>query len=475
MEHFKVDFLKESADIPPKGPNRLFKNIVKTLFYTMLFLIVGGLVFSYRIATSGTSLSKHNGGTSLFTQVKYFIGFGGDELAGEDGDRINILLMGIGGVGHEGPNLTDTIILVSVNPSDNKVALISIPRDLIVWQGKFGWRKINNANAFGEAMQSGNGGAFASDIISKTFNIPIPYYIKIDFEGLTSIVDILGGLTIDVERSFSDSSYPTDDLLTRTVSFKAGEQVMDGETVLEYVRSRHGTNGEGSDFARGRRQQKVLEGLKSQALSLGILLNPSKINSLLKTIEANVETNLKDWEIARLAGMIKDMANNKTVNLVLDDSPEGLLTSSISEEGAYILSPRSGSFSDISYRINYIVTPENERPQSVKIAVKNGTLITGLAAKAAEKLEEKNYFITQVANASKKDWEQTTIYKLTGNATSEDIRYLEEFFGGAVSVGAPQWVTVAQDTQSLGTSTDSIPPSDILIILGKNADEKLAL
>lgn len=468
MEHLKIELLPTSSH-SPQPSNIFYKKIIKTTFYILLFLLVGGAIFSYRIATSDTSLSKHENKISLAAQVKHFIGIGNDTLIGENDDRINILLLGIGGSGHEGPDLTDTIIVVSIKPSTEQVALISIPRDLIVWQEQFGWRKINHANAFGESIEPQYGGEFTSNIISQTFGIPIPYYIKIDFTGLVQTIDILGGLTIDVERSFTDYTYPTEDFYTKTISYTAGEQLMNGNEVLMFVRSRHGTNGEGSDFARARRQQLVLESFKDQAISFGILLHPNKINALLKTIESNVETNLQNWEIIRIAGMIRDLANNETLRVVLDDEPGGFLQSRLTEEGAYILTPKNDSFSNISYEIKYIFTSQVDRPSPVRVAIRNGTNAVGLAATTAKKLEQYNLFITQIANATKRDWQQTTIYKLSGKATQDELKRIQDVVGGIISIGLPNWLAVASHQNGNATTTPTIPPSDILIILGDNS------
>lgn len=475
MEHLKIELLPPNKPIPAP-PRRFCKKLIKTIFYTTLFLLVGAVIFSYRIATSDTSLNKNEGGIPIISQVKHFIGIGDEKLLGESNGRINILLLGIGGAGHEGPDLTDTIIIVSIKPTTKQVAMISIPRDLVVWQGQFGWRKINHANAFGESIGTGNGGIFAGRIISQTFNLPLHYYIKVDFEGLTQIVDILGGLHINVDRSFTDHSYPTDDFYTKTVSFIAGQQIMDGQRVLQYVRSRHGTNSEASDFARARRQQKVLQSLKDQIISLDILFNPQKINALLKTVEAHTETNLQNWEIIRLAGMARELANQQTINLVLDDSPQGLLHSYISEEGAYILSPKNDSFSEISYKIKYIFTPLSKRPQPTRVVVRNGTMITGLAASTAKRLENHDLFVTQIANAVRRDWQKTTVYKLTGNASQADLDWLQNLLGANLSLGLPKWLAITNAPSEHSTTTPTtIPPSDILIILGSNTADIFSL
>lgn len=469
MSELKIELL------PPYKPvnriKRFYTKAIKTTFYVVVFLIVGGVIFSYRIATSDVSLMKQVKGLPIISQVKHFIGFGSQKLKGETNDRINILLLGIGGAGHEGPELTDTIMIISIKPSTKQIALMSIPRDLVVPMGKFGWRKINNANAFGESIQKDFGGTFAQEIISQTFTTPIHYHIKIDFEGLINIVDILGGLKINVERNFTDYTYPTDDFYTQTVSFQEGWQVMDGETVLKYVRSRHGTNGEGSDFARAKRQRNVLTSLKNQTVTPGLLLNPSKINALLKTIEANISTDLEGWEVIRLAGIARGLRNHETILIELDDGPGGYLYSTITAEGAYVLLPKNDSFSEINWQLKYVFTPKSQQPQPITVAIRNGTYITDYASAAAKILSDHDFFTTQITNAVHRDWQKTTIYKLTGNVDQTQLDWLANIFSANVSLGLPNWLTITN--AEIGTSTTVIPPSDMLIILGEETSTNI--
>ena len=129
-----------------------------------------------------------------------------------------------------------------------------------------------------------SGAKLASEALSSTLQVPIHYYFRIDFGGLVSLIDQLGGLKINVDRAFVDNQYPSNDSLVQTISFAAGEQLMSGERVLEYVRSRHGSAGEGSDFARARRQQKVLIAFKEKLLRLSTFLNPSLLVKLYSTL-----------------------------------------------------------------------------------------------------------------------------------------------------------------------------------------------
>src|SRR3989339_710610 len=181
----------------------------------------------------------------LFQTVKNFIFHSDNVLAGQTNNRINILLLGIGGSGHDGPYLSDTNIIVSIKPSTKEVAMISVPRDLAA-EMNGGIFKINSADAFGEAKQSGGGGEYARQIFAKTFALDIPYYIRVDFKAFEDLINTVGGVSIDVPRAFSDNLYPGPNNSYKPISFEAGVQAMSGTRALEYARSRHGNNGEGS-------------------------------------------------------------------------------------------------------------------------------------------------------------------------------------------------------------------------------------
>jgi len=144
------------------------------------------------------------------------------DLVGKKDDRINILLLGMGGPGHNGPYLTDTIITVSIKPSTGHIAMISIPRDLGVDIPDYGKQKINHANAYGEAKQEGAGAIYATKVIEDTFDITIPYYVRVDFQAFKEIIDNVGGVKIDVETSFTDHEFPAPNDEYRSLTFVKG-------------------------------------------------------------------------------------------------------------------------------------------------------------------------------------------------------------------------------------------------------------
>ncbi|MCC6639145.1 LCP family protein, partial [Candidatus Falkowbacteria bacterium] len=334
------DLMKNALD--PKADS---KEAVmgRALFYPTVFVAIFFAVFSFQVLFSGDGVdhTRNNGGT--FSFINSIINSGDKKLRGEEDDRINILLTGMGGLGHSGPFLTDTIIFASIQPSTNKVSLLSIPRDLSVSIPGHGWRRINSVNHYGELQEERYGAEYTSEYISHLLNQPIHYYVRIDFAGFEKVINDLGGIDVYVEKAFTDSQFPDDSFGYQTISFQQGWNEMDGATALNYARSRHGSNGEASDFARSQRQQKVIKAIKDEVLSASTFFSIKKISDLYETYQQHVTTNMEAWEMMRFAKMAKSINNENIANVVLDNEENGLLYSTL-VNGAYLLMPRDESF-----------------------------------------------------------------------------------------------------------------------------------
>lgn len=405
---------------------------------------------------------------SFLQKLSYVVFNNGRQpLVGEDEDRINILLLGIGGPGHDGPYLSDTIILASIKPSTKQVALVSIPRDLGIHIPDYGIYKINHADAFGENKQANWGGAFATEVIAKTLNTKIPYYVRLDFEAFEEIINEVGGVKVDVERTFSDPEFPAAGSLYQTVSFKKGVQTMNGRTALMYARSRHGNNNEGSDFARARRQQKIILALKEKILSYGTLLNPVRLNNIMTALESHLTTNLQFGEMVSLAKLGRDLNTTDIKNLVFDTSPGGYLKNS-SIVG--MLEPRTGDFTEINEAIANIftttaapvasATPTQDAPPNSgqAIEIQNGTWNAGLATRIKKRLNNKNIPITQVGNSPIKPITNSGVYVISADADAGAARSLVNELSIPLKQTPPAGVKPATST-------------DILIILGDDFPE----
>ena len=448
------------------APAKKSRRLMWSSLVLLLVVVMIGLGFFTKVILAVNSTNSESGAkVSFIEQIKHLISNPDKKLAGESNDRINILLVGIGGAGHPGSYLADTIMVVSIKPSTNEVATMSIPRDLYVDIPTFGWRKINNSIAFGmNDDYPGGGEALLAEVVTEVTGEPIHYYARIDFEGFKKVIDDLNGLDIDVDNAFTDYQYPDYNFGFQVVSFKEGINHMDGERALQYSRSRHGTNGEGSDFARSQRQQKVLFSFKEKFLSLNTFLNPAGIVSALDNLGKHNKTNMQIWEIVKLAKIADNINKDKIISLALDTSDEGLLYSDTTIDGAYILLPNSGDYSAIQYRMKNVFNTSFIAREKAKIEVQNGTNVIGLATKTANKLKGLQYNVIQISNADTAEAiTTTTIYDLSGGTQPYTLVSLKNILDAniapAKSVGM---------TNSNSPRTTSATNVDILIIIGQD-------
>lgn len=384
------------------------------------------------------------------------------KLEGEKNDRVNVLLLGMGGEGHDGAYLTDTIILASLQPSNGKIALLSIPRDLLVPIDNHGWRRINNINAWAEEVKRGSGAESTRNALSQLLNISIPYVVRLDFEGFKNVIDELGGVRIQIDKSFEDMLYPDNNFGYAPVSFKAGSQTLSGDSALKFARSRHGNNGEGGDFARSRRQQKIITALKEKILSFDTLLRPSRVKTILETLGSHIVTNIDFWDGIRVARLIQQTSKEDVSMHTIDSSENGLLRDA-TVEGAAVLLPKNNDWEAIRKTVANILQDTAAPVQEKNIIkavveIKNGTTITGLAATTADRLERLGFHVNEVSNATERSYERTVIYDLTSGKKLDVLRTLQETLHGDVAITLPTWYSRNPNTLL-----------DFLIVLGSSS------
>jgi len=227
------------------------------------------------------------------------------DLKGEGDGRINILVMGKGGEGHPGGTLTDSIMVVSIDPNEKTYAMLSIPRDLYVpISGSKSYSKINEIYQIGENEKKGGGADLAKKTVGAILDLPIHYYLTLDFYGFKQFIDKIGGVDVNVEKAIYDPLYPAGDMKNyQTFSIKAGEQHLNGEVALKYARSRETS----SDFDRAARQQKLVDAIRSKLLKTSTLANPKTILNIINIIGDHARTDFTPTEILALTKIIADL------------------------------------------------------------------------------------------------------------------------------------------------------------------------
>lgn len=217
-------------------------------------------------------------------------------------DPVNILLLGTDARMGEAIGRTDAIILVHLNPRARQVSLLSFPRDLWVDIPGFSKGRINSVYAIGERrMGPGYGAALLKETVQQLVGIPVDYFVLVNFEGFKTIIDELGGVTIDVQKPIHDRAFPMDefagDLRTMEVQFESGAQVMDGTRALIYARTRHAD----SDFGRNQRQQQVLLAIFNKVREQGVMAHLTHLDEYTAAMRDYLRTDIPRDEMIRLA------------------------------------------------------------------------------------------------------------------------------------------------------------------------------
>jgi LCP family protein required for cell wall assembly len=273
--------------------------------------------------------------------------------------RVTFLLIGYSGPGHDGPYLTDALVVASFEPRTGQLALFNVPRDLWVRTPNPGgqpgpFRKVNEIYSLGLGGAAFNGQPvkpaehdqaawLTAGAVQQVLGLPVDGWVSGDFDAVRKVVDGLGGVTVDVERAFDDYAYPRHDNAAVDpgvihVHFDAGPQRLTGERALQYARSRNSAQ-DGTDFARSRRQQRLLLALKDQALTPATL---PRLFTLMDALQGNVRTSLALSEARDLLFYGRD--RNGTIQgapTIIDAN--NLLAGSTSAAGASILIPKAGA------------------------------------------------------------------------------------------------------------------------------------
>ncbi len=484
-ELLEVNFISQDPERKTRRQTYFLAGI-----FTVIVAIISatGAHASYQAVRSGRSVFTEVSRLPVINDIRHLV-FGDD---GENSinippdDHLNILLLGIGGEGHDGSFLTDTILYGSLDTKNNTVGLVSIPRDLAYPLGNGQFEKINAVHAYEEQAHPGEGAKQTARAFEKLFDVRIDHVVRIDFKGFVAFIDAIGGIDVNVERAFTDWQYPTWDDKWMTILFKKGEQHMDGQTALIYTRSRHGNNGEGSDFARSRRQQLVILSAQHKLFSLGTLTDPKKLAALYSAIATHIQTDLSPWDAVKLATMVPNISRDRIKMNVLSDAPDGQLNDA-TVNGAFMLFPRKPDWSEIRTVMKnpYVIATKDAststkatiKPiESARVEIKNGTTRTGFASQIAAKVEKNDFEVIAFGNAIRRGYETTTIYDLTHGKKPDALARLRDSLNASVSSNIPPWIRLPDQNITTILSQDGLAPeriqfanTDFLVILGETS------
>ena len=320
-------------------------------------------------------------------------------------DRVTVLLLGIDQRDDERglPTRSDTMIIASLDPVNLTGSMLSLPRDLWVPIPGHGENKLNTAHFFGELDKEGSGLQAARRTVQYNFGVPINYVARVDFAGFERLIDAVGGITIDVDRAILDNDYPNEKYGISRLYIPVGPQRMNGITALRYARSRHAD----SDFGRIRRQQRVLQAAREEALSIGIL---PRLPTMFNIVRNSVTTDVPWTDLLALADLVRRVPRESITSRQVDET----MINDVNRDGS-VLIPERDKIRPVVQELFY--NPA-KRPDPTRIEILNATTREGLAGGLRNILAEQGFNIVRIDTADKIGAADTVILDHRGKAAT---------------------------------------------------------
>lgn len=466
-----MDDIDEKSKKSRKGRNKLsYRKFVKSFAVLVVALVIGvSSLFAYGYLKARNIFRGDGEGAAALQQD-----VDPSKLNGEGDGRVNILVIGKGGPGHEAPDLTDTLLLVSIDPIQNEAALVSVPRDMYVKDVNGYSTKINAIYSNTKQARLANGNDGDSDVqaaedaglkaikesVSEVLGVPVHYYAMADFKAFEDAINIVGGITVDVKEPLYDQSVAW--LLGGNPLVAAeGLQTFDGERALLYARSRKGSAR--GDFDRTARQQEIIVGLQNKIFSVGTFSNPFKMIELLGTFGDHIRTDLNGLdELKRLYEIGQDIGADKMVTIGLADPPNVLVTTD-NINGQSVVVPTAGlyQYDEIHSYIRNTLRDSFLASEDARVLILNGTTVAGLATATSEELKSYGYNVVDVDNAESSNYIHNQLIDLSNGQMRYTKSYLERRLG-------------LSSTQILPPNVPGVEVADFVIILGTDEVTKTA-
>lgn len=430
-----------------KRPSSITRRIIK---WSIIVIIVAGLLaggyMAYKFITAGHNIFQGN-----ILNI-----FKSQPLKHDSNGRSNFLILGTSedDAGHDGANLTDSILVMSIDQTNKNTYMFSVPRDLYVrysegcssgYSGKI--------NAYFSCANSGTTSVDEQERLTKTqkligdiFGIDIQYGVHVNHTVIKQAVDAVGGIDVDIEGSNGDSGILDRNFDWRCkykcylVKYDNGVHHLDGEHALYLSQARGDvapTYGlANSNFDREVNQQKILIALKDKAMSTGTLTNLGAVTGLIDALGNNLRTNIKTDEIRTIMQVASKIKTNDmhTISFVGDNA----IVTTDNINGASVVVPSAGTYdySDIRALISKNLTNNPVVHEAASIVVLNGTGQSGIGQTEADKLISKGFNITLVDNAPDGTYDNTEIYQI-GTGNSATAKKLTSLFSVTIKKTTP--------------------------------------
>lgn len=453
--------------------SRRKKAWITVLFVFLALFGVGGY-YGSRIIGNIDKVFHGN----IFSDAKALFG-STTTLKGESNGRINILLAGDSSddLGHGGANLTDSILIASIDTQNHSVFLLSIPRDLWVYvPGLNSYQKINAANdvtSFSQPGYPSGGMGQLQEIIETDLGIPIDYYALMDYGAFKDSVNAVGGVTINVQSSDPRGLYDPDYDYTdhqKFVNLSNGEHTLNGEQALDLARARgdpYGSYGfADSDFQRTKDQRELFLAIAEKAKSLGIITNPAKISDLFNVLGNNVQTDLSLPDVLALIQLTKGTnpanAQSYSFSSTLTGGSNPILTDYTSPSGQDAIIPTAGlnNFAALTQYYEQLTSSNTIVKEGASVTILNGSDVVGLASKQKTVLVDKGVDVASIADATR-EYPTTMIVDNSKGADPNTLKLLKQLYPGSTVTSN---TTPAEATEAQGYN------ANFVVILGQNWD-----
>ena len=375
------------------------------------------------------------------------------------GGRINVLVMGLDRRSYEGdaPARTDTMFVMTIDPSTHSARGLAMPRDLFVEiptpTGSFIQERINAAYVIGATRNyPGGGPETAKKTVERLLNIKLNYYLVIDFAGFKQVIDLLGGIDVDVPTAVNDPYYSETERLGDFYPcvFQPGLHHMNGSDALCYARVRRNS----SDLDRILRQQRIILAVMDKATQLNVLADISNVTNLWKRYKDAVSTDINDLQIPGFAKLAASIDPNQLAFLSIGPATTPWET----PQGAAVLLPSKEGIQQI---VDAFMADNRLLQEAAMVEVQNATEEQGRATKALEYLVSLGIPKGSVlaVNATDLGLSRTAIIDYTGK------RYTAERIAS--------WLGLSKDRIRKATEEDlairSANTTDIVVLLGTDA------
>ncbi|MEI6249017.1 MAG: LCP family protein [bacterium] len=455
-----------------KEKTRSRKILKRSLLAVGVLILILGIYLGFRFFRSIDKVFHGN----IISDTQAF--FSTSPLKGESSGRVNILLAGDSAddSGHQGGNLTDSIVVLSVNTKDHTAFMLSVPRDLWVNIKGVGWQKINAANAIGANIPGypANGMGRLEYIVSQNLGIPINYYALANYSAFRDAVNSVGGVTVNIQSVDPRGLYdPSIDWSNNKplVKLTNGLHALNGQQALNLARARGDAYGAygfpSSDFDRTAHQRLLFSAIAKKALSLGVISNPVKVGNLFDSFSKNVQTDMTLQNILRFISITKNMDLNKissysycsTMNSATCGVPI-ITTYHDPVSGMSSLAPIKG-LGDYSQLSNYYLRLTSNNPvfqESPTVVILNGSSTLGLAKAEQVKLTKQGYDVLLIGDTSKTYTSSLVVDNSAGKKINS-LKFLENTFS------ATAVTTTKGNPEALESNGYN---ADFIVILGQN-------